>query len=94
MLGLTTISHSNENWGPNLSPVKLRRVFFIIRTINRRPRLRFSFSQPNVRTTWPYAAVSKNFIHLAPGSEFNNVFYGLFLFTSNTIKEEKYGEKV
>lgn len=56
-------------------------------------RLCFKISQPEVRTAWPYASFSKNFIHLAPGSEFNNVFYGLFLFTSNNIKEEKLGGK-
>lgn len=49
-------------------------------------------SQPNVRTTCPYASFSKNFIHSAPGSEFDNMFfYGPFFSSHQTILKRKKG---
>ena len=48
-------------------------------------------SQPTIRTTWPYASFSKNFIPSALGSEFDNMFSMDFFFSSShqTILERK-----
>lgn len=55
----------------------------------------FQFESANVEATWSYTFffLSENFIHSAPGSEFDNMFSVDFFSSHQTMLKKKNREK-